>query len=372
MFSEYIKAFLLIFMAEMGDKTQILAMTFATRYPVRSVLTGVFIGALLNHGLAIALGSLLTRLVPVFYFQVAAGAAFCLFGLMSLRAEDGEEENPSPIKTLGPVLTVALAFFIGELGDKTQLAAVTLSVSSDHPLVILMGTVTGMVLVSLVGIWVGVKLGDRIPEPYMKLAASLLFTLFGVLKLYEALPGGRWLPVVFVLLYAGAVLRFVRSDAFRAFREGRRISSFGKTARLLYAYQNRMLPNIEDLCLGEKRCEACQGDRCIIGYARRLLENARDEKSLEGLGKWTGSLKSLEKAFDGDKVLESYRSTLEILSLHPELLAPDNLINRVRNALEWILFGEPLFFDGEMDALFEQIRQKDLEVWEKLKDGINK
>lgn len=372
MMSEYLKAFFLIFMAEMGDKTQILAMTFATRYPVRSVLAGVFIGALLNHGLAIALGSLLARSVPFFYFQVAAGIAFCLFGLMSLRTGDGEEENPSPIKTLGPVLTVALAFFIGELGDKTQLAAVTLSVSSRHPLVILMGTVSGMVLVSLVGIWAGVKLGDRVPEPCMKLAASLIFTLFGVLKLYEALPGGRWIPAVFILLYAGAALRFIRSDAYRSFREGRRISSFGKTARLLYAYRNRMLPDIENLCLGEKRCAACQGEDCIVGYARHLLENARDEASLEGLGRWTGSLRSLEKAFDGDKVLESYRSTLEVLSLHPELLAPDNLINRVRNALEWILFGEPLFFDGKMAALFEQIRQKDPDAWEKLKAGINK
>lgn len=358
MLSEYMKAFFLIFMAEMGDKTQILAMTFATRYPVKSVLAGVFLGALLNHGLAIALGSLMTRVVPLSVFQIAAGFAFCLFGLMSLRTQEKEDESDERQRSLGPLLTVALAFFIGELGDKTQLAAVTLAVASPHPAVILMGTVTGMVLVSSVGIFVGVKLGDRIPELYMKLSASAVFTVFGVAKLMEALPPAyKWISALLGLVYLAGVFRFIGSRAFRDFRAGRRVSAYGKAARILFAYRNSIVDDISGLCLGKQACRTCRGKACIIGYAKELLENARDGETLDGLYQWQGSLESLQKSFDEKKVLESYGKTLEIIRLHPDLLAPDNLVNRVRNALEWILLGKPLFFDGDFEAFMESLEE---------------
>ena len=87
--SELIQAFTLIFIAEMGDKTQIMAMAFATKFKVKQILVGVFIGSLLNHGLAIALGSVLNRFIPLDALQLVADVLFVAFGLMSLSiAED--------------------------------------------------------------------------------------------------------------------------------------------------------------------------------------------------------------------------------------------------------------------------------------------
>jgi len=81
MAGEFIKAFFLIFAAEMGDKTQILAMAFATRYPVKKVLLGIFIGSLLNHGIAVALGAIISTQIPLDAIQTAAGVAFIGFAL---------------------------------------------------------------------------------------------------------------------------------------------------------------------------------------------------------------------------------------------------------------------------------------------------
>src|SRR5690606_3173614 len=125
MLSELIRAFLLIFAAEMGDKTQIIAMTFATQYLVKDVLLGVTIGVFFNHGIAILLGSFISKVIPMDLIQIAAGFLFVIFGLNALKYEEDEElENK---KTLSPINTVALAFFVVELGDKTQLTAMTLS-----------------------------------------------------------------------------------------------------------------------------------------------------------------------------------------------------------------------------------------------------
>ena len=129
MFQEILKAFTLIFIAEMGDKTQILAMAFATRYPVKKVLLGIGIGAFLNHGLAVLLGSLLSNFIPINTLQLVAGIAFVGFAIWSLKIEEDDEEE-TPKFQLGPVVTIALAFFIGELGDKTQLTAITLASDS--------------------------------------------------------------------------------------------------------------------------------------------------------------------------------------------------------------------------------------------------
>src|SRR5690554_2998779 len=161
MIQEMIKAFFLIFIAEMGDKTQILAMAFATRFPVRKVLLGIGLGALLNHGLAVALGSSLSRVVPLSTIQIIAGAAFIGFALWTLKPENGEEEK-EPRMQFGPTATVALAFFIGELGDKTQLTAITLAADARYPLLILGGTVSGMIATGALGIFIGKKLGEKI------------------------------------------------------------------------------------------------------------------------------------------------------------------------------------------------------------------
>lgn len=89
---EIIRAFMLIFIAEMGDKTQILAMAFVTRYPVRKVLIGIGLGAFLNHGLAVVLGNYLSRVIPISTVQMIAGIAFIGFALWTLKPEQEEAD----------------------------------------------------------------------------------------------------------------------------------------------------------------------------------------------------------------------------------------------------------------------------------------
>lgn len=189
-FQEYIKAFLLIFFAELGDKTQILAMAFATRYSVKKVLLGIFIGSLLNHSLAVILGKYLSEVIPLNVINVVAGFVFIFFALWTLKSDEDEEDEGENLSrfNVGPVLTVAMAFFIGELGDKTQLTAITLASEATYALAVLAGTVSGMVVTGGLGIVVGKQLGNKISKFKIKVIASSVFLIFGLIKLYETLP----------------------------------------------------------------------------------------------------------------------------------------------------------------------------------------
>ena len=165
----------MIFLAEMGDKTDS-GHGICTQFPMAKVMLGIGIGAFLNHGAAVALGSYLSRLVPINTIQMIAGAAFIGFALWTLKPDDGKgAEEKEARRQLGPVTTVALAFFLGELGDKTQLTAITLAADAAYPLMVLIGTVSGMVATGALGIIVGKKLGERIPEIAVKLAASIFY-----------------------------------------------------------------------------------------------------------------------------------------------------------------------------------------------------
>jgi putative Ca2+/H+ antiporter (TMEM165/GDT1 family) len=173
-------------LAEMGDKTQLLAMAFATNYKAGKVMWGVLIATLLNHGLAVAVGHYLTKFqAAAVWVQGLAALSFIFFGLWTIRGDAiDDEENQS--SRYGAVLTVAIAFFIAELGDKTQLATIALAAKFPAtPLAILMGTTTGMVIADGLGIWLGVAACKRIPERTVKLISAGFFMMFGVIGVYQ-------------------------------------------------------------------------------------------------------------------------------------------------------------------------------------------
>ncbi len=186
MLKELARAFFLIFVAEMGDKTQIMAMAFATQYRKSQVLIGVFLGVILNHGIAIVLGKYLAKIIPLKLLQIIAGFMFVIFGLLALKEEKDEGEKNK--NHFGPIITVAVAFFLGELGDKTQLTALTLAMDSHYPLFVLLGTTLGMIVVSGLGILVGSKIGEKIPEIAIKIVSSFIFLFFGTYKIMTAIP----------------------------------------------------------------------------------------------------------------------------------------------------------------------------------------
>ena len=207
---EFIEAFVMVFLGEMGDKSQFLALAFATCYPMRTVLGGVSLGIGLNHGIAILAAVLIAGVFKdMSFLQIAAGFLFLFFGLSTLKEDDDEEEEEVKTCTRGSMLTVATAFFVGELGDKTQLMAMTLAMNSERPAVIFLATVSSMILVSLLGILVGRSLGKKIPHRALSYLAAFLFLLFGTMKLYDAVDDGFKTPAwigIYAAVLAGLIL----------------------------------------------------------------------------------------------------------------------------------------------------------------------
>jgi Ca2+/H+ antiporter, TMEM165/GDT1 family len=206
-----------IVLAEMGDKTQLLAMAFATRYRASVVLWGVFAATACNHLLAVLAGNYLTGIVPMQTIQIAAAASFILFGLWTIRGDELQGEDRR--FNFAPFWTVAIAFFIAEMGDKTQLATVTLAAKYQSVIPVLAGTTIAMLIADAIGIVIGINLGKKIPERAVKWGAALIFIFFGAYGLYEYTPpdlltapvviGGLSLIIISVVfLGRGDLIRF--------------------------------------------------------------------------------------------------------------------------------------------------------------------
>ncbi len=172
-----------VVLAEMGDKTQLLGMAFVTRYKARVVLAGVLVATLLNHLLAVALGDYLTNFIPLRQIQLIAALSFIVFGLWTLRGDTLKGEDQKVY--YNPFWTVTIAFFIAEMGDKTQLAAIALAAKYDSILYVWLGTTIGMIISNIIGIIIGVVLGKKIPEKIVKIVSASIFILFGYLGIWQ-------------------------------------------------------------------------------------------------------------------------------------------------------------------------------------------
>ncbi|TYQ12692.1 UNVERIFIED_CONTAM: putative Ca2+/H+ antiporter (TMEM165/GDT1 family) [Acetivibrio alkalicellulosi] len=339
MIQEILKAFFLIFIAEMGDKTQILAMAFATRFPVKKVLLGVFIGVLLNHGLAVVLGKYISSFIPGNSIQIVAGFAFVGFALWNLKIDSKEDEEGEKKYKYSPVLTVALAFFIGELGDKTQLTAITLATEASYPLAMLSGTVLAMIATCSLGILVGKQLGDKVPEFNIKLISASVFMLFGVIKLYQNVPK-NYLNIhntfVFIVIISIITLVLLRSMVVEK-RKGFK-SKFKRMSKELYEYYHHVGKSAEKICLGSEKCGKCQMDECMIGYIKSLVKNALEGEIIKQKT-FIHEKKVVNKNYDKGQVMECLKMTLRLIRSR-DTCQKDNSINQIRINLERILFGK--------------------------------
>ena len=182
----FIASILLIAAAEMGDKTQLLALSLATRYKATKVLIGITLATLLVHLLSVFIGSAFSRLIPMNYLQLAVGISFIGFGAWTLRGDkdDGDKGEGS---RFGAIATVAIAFFLAELGDKTQLATISLAAKYDSFFGVWIGSTLGMVIADSLAILVGVVAGQRLPEKAIKIVSAIIFILFGLITIGQAL-----------------------------------------------------------------------------------------------------------------------------------------------------------------------------------------
>lgn len=179
-----------IFVAELGDKSQLMAMTFATRYRARDVLLGITAATAVVHlasvGIGYAIGSSFEQYQsPI---AIAAGIAFLGFAAWTLRGDELTDDEAEKAKkaTGSALLAVGLAFFLAELGDKTMLATITLAVREDW-LGTWIGSTVGMVAADALAIVVGAVLGKHLPEKVIKIGAAAAFAIFGVLLIVEGL-----------------------------------------------------------------------------------------------------------------------------------------------------------------------------------------
>jgi putative Ca2+/H+ antiporter (TMEM165/GDT1 family) len=197
-------AFILVLLAEMGDKTQFVAMTFAAKYNPYKVLFAVFLGTITNFAIVIAIGEALSAVLPLNAISLAASFAFIAFGLWGLKQEKAEEGK---VKTsrFGVIATVGLTFFLAELGDKTQLATLSLSVQYQDPIGVLVGATLAMLVADGIGIIIGIVFCKRIPNRVFKWVSAVLFISFGLFGIYEVLPQyvGLTFTVLVLVLLAG-------------------------------------------------------------------------------------------------------------------------------------------------------------------------
>ncbi len=172
-------ALFLIFVAEMGDKTQLVALTLATRFTAGVVLAGVFVATLAVHAFSVLLGDLTGKLLAPGWLELLCGLAFVAFGLWTIRGDTAADNNGRFSRLHSPFLIVAATFFLAELGDKTMLGTVTLA-TQYSPVPVWLGSTLGMVAADGLAIWVGQILGHRLPEKAIKFGAAAIFFAVGL------------------------------------------------------------------------------------------------------------------------------------------------------------------------------------------------
>ena len=190
MITAFLVAFGVVFVAELGDKSQLMVLTLATRFPAWRVLGAITVATALIHLISVLVGGAVAAVLPTEAITVVAGLAFIGFGIWTLRGDDDDDAESGAATSGGrsPIVAAAIAFFLAELGDKTMLASMTLA-ARNGIVGTWIGATGGMVAADAIAVLVGATLGKRLPERAIRLLAAGLFLLFGVLLIVEGLRG---------------------------------------------------------------------------------------------------------------------------------------------------------------------------------------
>ena len=179
-------AFGVVFVAELGDKTQLLALNFGARYPLRTVAVGLTIGYGIANLAATVVGGVLGATLPDRAIQVAGGVVFLGFALAALRRTESDVGEAAPrvtsAGTLAVLSSIAGTIALAEVGDKTQIATATLA-SQSSPVGVWIGATLGAASSGMVGAAAGNLIGDRVPTRALGIASAVLFAVFGVAML---------------------------------------------------------------------------------------------------------------------------------------------------------------------------------------------
>jgi putative Ca2+/H+ antiporter (TMEM165/GDT1 family) len=174
----------LVFVAELGDKTQLVALGFGARHRIAPVLAGVVAAYMATNLLSVVVGGLLGATLPTRAIGIAGGILFLGFAAWTLLKDDeaGDEDTAEGTGDRNVVLTVATAMFVAELGDKTMLATATLA-AQGNPVLVWVGATVGIILAGALGVLLGRWFGARLPERVTRIGSALLFAVFGLVLL---------------------------------------------------------------------------------------------------------------------------------------------------------------------------------------------
>jgi putative Ca2+/H+ antiporter (TMEM165/GDT1 family) len=185
-----------VFVAEFGDKSQLLILAFATRFAALPVIAGLVLATALLQALSVAVGAAVGAVLPTQLVAVVAGLAFIGVGLWTLRGEDDDDDDGAGVAEVGRrtalavVATVASTIALGELGDKTMLVTFGLA-TTQGPVPTWFGATLGMVGASLIAVAVGRQVGARLDPARIRLVSGGLFIVGGVVVLVGAILGAR-------------------------------------------------------------------------------------------------------------------------------------------------------------------------------------
>ena len=173
-------------LAEIGDKTQLLAFILAARFkkPL-PIIAGILCATLVNHGLAGALGAWITSVVSAEVMRWVLGLSFIAMAAWTLIPDKIEEEETQVAKHLGVFGATLITFFLAEMGDKTQIATVALAAHYGAPVLVVIGTTLGMLVADVPAVFVGNRFAAKIPMKLVHSIAAGIFALMGVLTLFK-------------------------------------------------------------------------------------------------------------------------------------------------------------------------------------------
>ena len=174
-------------LAEIGDKTQLLAFILAARFrrPLPIIL-GILLATIANHGLAGALGAWITASVSPEILRWVLGVSFIAMAVWTMIPDEIEEDETRVAQRFGVFGATLLTFFLAEMGDKTQIATVAMAAHYATPLLVVIGTTAGMLIADVPAVFVGEKLASRIPMRLVHSIAAAIFALLGLATLLGA------------------------------------------------------------------------------------------------------------------------------------------------------------------------------------------
>ncbi len=174
-------------LAEIGDKTQLLAFILAARFkkPVPIIL-GILVATLINHGLAGALGAWITSAVTPEILRWVLGISFIGMAIWTMIPDKIEEEETKVAQKLGVFGATLITFFLAEMGDKTQIATVAMAAHYATPLLVVIGTTLGMLIADVPAVFLGDKLANKIPMKLVHSIAAAIFAILGIATLFGA------------------------------------------------------------------------------------------------------------------------------------------------------------------------------------------